>query len=459
MKRLALCALLTSLVLLPLTVLAEEETSLSYDEVVLIVEEMAELIDRAIYLAVAGMSPYTRYETTLQEYGQGIVNVIQGPGSANYDPTSGFTVHEGSGIQPLLFTLEREAGALFDYLPESAVRSLVYTLETIGRFIGLAGEVAEGTAARPPVTFGDPDDMRAIYGYLLAARGGPEDIFLIGGAQSLVNLFPSRTLWVKTGESVQEAIDRVPDGGTIYLEPGSYRGPLEITKSVTIAAYSNGASAAFGAVMIQGHPWNVAVDVESEQPISVVLRNLEIYDGAAGILVGGPVSLRLESVVIRDNLQGVSGLQGAAVTAVGTQLLANHTGALTLSGNATCALRDCRIAETSGTGLVLHGEAQLTVVDCLIVDGEESGISLLEGSTLHLEESTIVGNDGYGLTVYSDDCIPAGWSSVPDQYFTGAITGWGNTIPGPDEENGNLEGGICPAEYEFLLDAAPSEVD
>jgi len=459
MKRRVLCTVLAALALLPLTAIANEEPSLGYDEIVRVVEEMAELLDRAIYLAVAGMSPYGRADTTLTEYGQGIVNLIQGPGSRNYDPTSEFTVDEGSGIQPLLFTLEREAAFVAEFLPDPVERSFAYALQTIARFVGMAGEVAEQTAARPPVTYGDPDDMRTIYGYLLAARGGPEEIFLIGGVQTLVEQFPSRIVWVREGESVQDAIERVPEGGTIYLEPGNYRGPLDIAKSVTIAAYSNGGSPAFGAVRIQGHPWNVAVDVESETPISVVLRNLEIYDGAAGILTGGSVSLQLENVVVRDNLQGISVLEGAVVTAVNSQFLGSKSGALLLSGDGECSLQSCRIAEAAGNGVILHGDARLTAIDCSIVDGEQNGFSILDNATLHLEGTTIAGHDGYGLVAYSETCIPQGWAAVAASYFSGTITGWGNTIPGPDEDNGNRGGAICPAEYEFLLDDAPPDED
>lgn len=39
--------------------------------------------------------------------------------------------------------------------------------------------------------------------------------------------------------------------------------------------------------------------------------------------------------------------------------------------------------------------------------------------------------------------------------FTGEISGWGNTIPGPGEEDGNREGSVCPEEYLFLTQETP----
>ncbi|MFC2099931.1 right-handed parallel beta-helix repeat-containing protein [Candidatus Bipolaricaulota bacterium] len=453
MKRLVMWFMTMALLVVPLASMAEGE-AVEYDKIVLMIAEMAELTDQAIYLAVAGMSPYSRHDATLQAYGQGIVNLIQGPGSRNYDPTSEFTVREGSGIQPLLFALERIAPQASEFIADPAARSLPLMLSTIGRFIGLAGEVAEETAARPPVTYGDPDDLRTIYGCLLAARAGPDDVFLLGGVQTLVDWFPSRMVWAGEGETLQDVIDRVPEGGTIYLEPGTYRGPVDISKSVTIAAYSSGVSPAFGAVVIQGLPWNVAVDIESESPISVVLRDLEIYDGAAGVLAGGAVELLLENVVIRDCTQGLSVWEGASVSCVSTQFLRNR-GAVFLSSDARCELTDCRIAETSQTAILLQADVSLTAVGCSILDGGSSGISVQDRVELHLEGMTIAGNAEYGLIVYTDTCVETGWMEV--LAFTGTITGWGNTIPGPDEENGNLEGSICPAEYEFLLDAAPAD--
>jgi len=76
---------------------------------------------------------------------------------------------------------------------------------------------------------------------------------------------------------------------------------------------------------------------------------------------------------------------------------------------------------------------------------------------LHLVSTTISGNAEYGLLVYTEACAEIGWTLTQVHAFTGTIAGWGNTIPGPDEENSNLEGGICPTEYSFLLDNAPGD--
>jgi len=484
MKRLLACAVLVGL-LLPGVALGQDETAFDYDGYVVTIHKMAELLDQAIYLAAAGMNPYVRQGTSLHLYGQGIVNLIQGPDSPNYDPTSEFTVDEGSGLQPLLFSLEAVAGQAVGEISEEQAVGLAEALRAIGQFLGLAGEAAVLAASRPAITFVDPDDLRTIYAYLLAARGGPQELFLIGGVQMLVELFPSRTVWVRLGDSIQAAIDQVPEGGTIYLEPGSHLEPLSISKSVNLSGYSPDPRPGLGTTMIQGVPWKVGINVQSETPISVTIRDLEIYDGAAGISVGGMASLRLEDVVIRDCEWGITARGSAALASIGCEFRDTQSGmgvqehaslacdgsrfvrcgrALWIRTDAPSSIRDCRIVDSAsedGGAIDLGGSACLEMADCEVVDGKGSGIIVFEAADLHLTGCTIAGNVRQGITAYSEECNVHGWGIPPDgSAFTGTITGWGNTIPGPDEENGNLGGAICPTEYEFLLDdRAPDDAD
>ena len=69
--------------------------------------------------------------------------------------------------------------------------------------------------------------------------------------------------------------------------------------------------------------------------------------------------------------------------------------------------------------------------------------------------SAIWRNEGHGIRAYCEECFAPRF--FEDVAFNGQIAGYGNTIPGPDEEDGNGQGDICPEEYLFLKDPAPEE--
>ena len=512
MKRWVMCAVLAGLLVFPGAALGQEEMAFNYDDYVLAIQELADLLDQAIYLAAAGFNPFGGQGRNIHLYGQGIVNLLYGPESLVYDPDNPYTVDAGSGIEPLYLSLRvGDWGGGADYVPEARGNEIWHALTTVNTFLSLAGEAALAAADRPVFSLVEPEELRRAYAYLLAARGGPEDIFLTGGVQTLVELFPSREVRIAPAVSIQDAIDRVPEGGTVYLPPGVYREALRITKSLTLEVEEPDLAEAFGEVVIQGAPWRSVVLVLSDDPIVVTLRNVVLADGARGLEVFGAGSVVLEDVEFRDCGVGIAASDTASVDLTGVLFRGGHTGLqVTQSASFRCIgadfiesetavllgaasdresvlrdctiqarpgdwqasvyvgstrgidrkeglarllIEDCRIHESKGPGIQLGYGALVRISNTSIVDSLGDGIALQGDAALELRNVSILRSGGLGLVAQTEECA----GHPMHESFTGTIAGWGNTIPGPEEEGGNLEGGICPAEYEFLLDEAPSD--
>jgi len=87
----------------------------------------------------------------------------------------------------------------------------------------------------------------------------------------------------------------------------------------------------------------------------------------------------------------------------------------------------------------------------LIQSNATAGIVFCESTNLSLVNSTIARNDGYGVQLGNTErerC--AGRFKIARE---GEIEGYGNTIPGPGDPDGNSLGGICPPGFQFLAEA------
>ena len=435
------------------------EEPITYDDVVAAIGTMNELLEQAIYQAAAGIAARSYGDQNL--YAQSLVNALEGDASPLYDPSIERPGREIEGLMPLWARIQTAAieEIALDVLPAAHWTALGEAWQGVGPFLLLASK-----AAQEAVNSGEEgaaESLRSVYAYLLAARGGFNDPYLMGGTEFLEEIFPSREIWVRSGDSIQDAIDRIPDGGTIYVEPGTYRETLAIEKSLTLigGARVPTIGGVHGNTHIKGVEWRPSILVTSETPIVVRIENVMVTDADHGVAVSGQAHLTLSRVDFHDNKTGLAVLGDAtAICEFLCMFISNEVGVF-CAGNSRCELlNDSRIQWSTGhAGAVeAFGNAEVVIDGSYINGNSGDGILLFETSKLQLTGSSIWDNEGYGIRTTGNGCL-GGVFATGSARFTGQITGGGNTIRGGDEENGNLQGAVCPAELVFLTEPLPEE--
>ncbi len=104
-------------------------------------------------------------------------------------------------------------------------------------------------------------------------------------------------------------------------------------------------------------------------------------------------------------------------------------------------------------GLGVWDSAQAIVANSTIEEHMKDGIVLGHAAGLALEQARIIRNEGYGLSLLEQPCFAV------RLWFTGHVSGSGNIIPGPHDEDGNLEGAVCPPVLAFLMTEEGGELD
>ncbi len=448
------------------------------------IEEVLELVDRALYLAAAGISSYEPADQRL--YAQGLINLLEGSSSPDFDARNEFAGSVPTGIRELFLEVALpDDSEDWDFIaPMSATRdSEVYqSISSIDHFFRLANTSAHDAFQSVYSLYGAWDAFRACYAYLVAARGDVEPV-LIGGLTFLLGMFPLQEIWVSEGDALQTAIDAISDGGIIYLDAGTHIASTTIDKSVTLIGSD-------GAVLMSDPESGFAISVSAQAPITVTIRNVEFStaDVGAGIDIGENATVELNDVfahglgtVIRvhdggtaiatdcgfsDNGSTMSAINGGTIVATRCTFTDNRYAVHGALGS-TCTLTDCIITGCTGDyGAVATWCTDLTLDNCRIRDCEGSAIDVGggEASRLHIVNCQLTRN-AYGIDLTYGSCNPGGdpdWEA-PTQRSYGTLTGWGNVIPGPQEMEGNREGAFyyCFQDYledpAFLLEPKPED--
>ena len=106
-----------------------------------------------------------------------------------------------------------------------------------------------------------------------------------------------------------------------------------------------------------------------------------------------------------------------------------------------------------GYGILVEGSAQATITGCTVSENGWYGILLLDSAQATISENRILGNGLHGVALYERPCFDTG------SVFGGLVAGGKNTIPGPDEPDGNKQGAVCPNALQFLTTEEGGELD
>lgn len=296
----------------------------------------------------------------------------------------------------------------------------------------------------------------------------------------------SYVISVTTGESIQTAIERAPQGAVIYIAPGRYHENLLITQSVTLIGKGEDPDA----VLIKSAVGRNTVTILGGQEVEVVLENLKLTsfrdDFTAGVMITGEALVELRSCFLTANGIGIVVMPGAKAVLQDSNINGNKTG-LWAMRMAEVMLQDSNI-NGNGIGITNEGalvnlkrstingnvvgiqdmlEGRTTILDCTIsynffgimaygslmrvessvISKNVNGITLMNDTLITVCRNEITLNTGYGLRTYCRECIRHGFDAA--RLFTGTVWGEGNFIPGPDEPYGNAKGGLCSVDYSW----------
>ncbi len=179
--------------------------------------------------------------------------------------------------------------------------------------------------------------------------------------------------------AIQPAIDAAPEGGTISVGPGVYRGGVTVDKRVVLV----GAGAR--RTLIAGAATSSVIEAFTG---SIDVSGVTITGGLSGITVTfGHVTLR--DSIVSGNASGAGGFSGSI--SILDSLITRNTGAA-LSGIfiGSFVLKDS-IVSRNGSGL--HGNSRMTlsVADSTITRNSGSGIAMA-GGDLEVSGSVISRN-------------------------------------------------------------------
>lgn len=205
------------------------------------------------------------------------------------------------------------------------------------------------------------------------------------------------TIWVQPGQSIQEAINQIPEGALICLGPGEYQENIRIEKSLTLL----GTGEYPDEVRLQGVELIKPVVLVHGQPgMEVTLEQLAIIGGASidahGIKILGEVSIAMREVQISGNLDGAR-----------------------IGESAHASLENCTITENDWDGLWVGEEAIVALSNCDVSGNWLRGVIVTDFASATVEEVTVSGNGGNGLTLTGSASMALSRSLIADNADSG----------------------------------------
>jgi hypothetical protein len=332
-------------------------------------------------------------------------------------------------------------------------------------------------------------------------------VALAGAALLGIGDLQTEPLRIHEDASIQAKIDAAPEGATLKLSPGRYAENLTIDKDLILVGPADGEARIVGAesgcvvhilgdgvavrlqnltvsdglgfnghgIQIEGTPVVEIVDVTSSgntwcgiwatDRSEILLRNCELSrNGTFGIYLQDFAHVRVEGSTILDNqTHGVFALHIAELTIVDSEIRGNWSGIWAWDGTRIYA-DNTVIANSTTSGIIASNAALVVLGGSTVSECGQHGLWFTESSRGVLFDSYVTKNGADGLLAQGDAILEingcvfsenvgaglrASVSSCtgafdPKSYFAGTVEGSGNVAPGPEEQNGNQEAGLCP---------------
>jgi hypothetical protein len=339
------------------------------------------------------------------------------------------------------------------------------------------------------------DVSRRAYAYLSAALGGNELGFELAGVAQMIAWLPNSVICVVPGDDLQQAIETVFPGGTVYLASGTYilDSEITITKSVRLIGEPSidesvhligsgdepvisvgsltddrAIAVSIGNLVVSGglHGINVSSDYQSSN-LRLTLSNVEVADcEESGVFIfHGNVFLSTCSIR-RNGLYGLQITSSAAVEisdsivsengSVETANLAYRSIAgIHATGGAKLVIQTSTIEHNAGSGIHIERNVDLVLSDSRLNDNGHDGLSVWDDATLEILRTQFLSNEEMGIRFGDGSCDPSNTGSSVHA-FDGSVAGEGNIVPDTGTPLSNGKGGICPdGRYDFLLQSSP----
>ena len=254
---------------------------------------------------------------------------------------------------------------------------------------------------------------------------------------------------------IQDAIDAVAPGGTVYLPEGEFEEAITLWKPLTLKGVGERETSfrrSKGFAPLLSIPHGVegvrledlgiseAYDVGILVYGAAELVRVSVRDAGGccdgGILATGSARLSLEGVTVRqspegltlegsaraevrdswflDNAEGIVVREGARLVLRGSRVELNDVG-LQVEG-AEVDLQGVRVAANETAGLVIEGDGRVSVRDSRIEDNGEKGIVVRGQASVRLEGNEIRGHfGGCALEVESEAASAIGGDNALDE--------------------------------------------
>lgn len=156
-----------------------------------------------------------------------------------------------------------------------------------------------------------------------------------------------------------------------------------------------------------------------------------------GIGAGQSAVLRASDVTVAGSSWGIN-LEGLARGTIEDAKVSGAVIGVLIEGGAEGTLTGCEVVDSRVNGVQLRDRAQAVLTGCVVSGSRDDGIVLRSGAQATMEGNRVLQNGRHGV-------------ALVELGFSGYVAGRENTIPGPDEPEGNARAAVYPHELAFLL--------
>ncbi|MBU1048570.1 right-handed parallel beta-helix repeat-containing protein [Candidatus Bipolaricaulota bacterium] len=298
--------------------------------------------------------------------------------------------------------------------------------------------------------------LKRTYAFLTTALGTKDSATTSDGLRAAEDILPQEVLFLEPGDSIQEAVDRLADGGAIFLKPGGYQDQhVILTRSIWLARLPGTSSR----VRISGGHAGDPVFLATGETGDIEFSDLTITEGSSAIRSEAHASCWVSNCyLIENDSAGVEVAENSSMTITDCQVRGNRVYGVIVSDEArvslacsdislnvfinllsigaglvagdhtTVTVRDCVMIGNSGYGVILTGNAALSATNLNISYSQHGGLHLQQASQAYLSACRIGVNGHWDISTYNADCYVNhndDWQS--EKAFTGSLSGIDNT--------------------------------